>query len=571
MISRCRAASDRIRRSLLLCLIPLAVALHIPTAAVARPPTYLPWTYGHAYNVIQGNHGGYSHATTYTRYGWDFGMPSGTPVLAAAPGQVAIASYGHNGGWGNTVVVCYGDGTCSRYAHLSWVGVGPGQSVGQAQHLGNVGSSGNSTGPHLHYQLESSSGVSLASSFVEAGVPGPGQWVTSQNRGGTYGSSVDGQFPMDGNGVVHIAQGDGAKVSLGFNLRNSGTRTWEDMRLALVNDPPHNMRRALGWQDLNHIPGDIQRVEPGQVAKVRFHVNPEEINPPGDYQFQFRLFDLGTREWIAGAEPSFVLRVHPACYTASPASQQVSPLVAPGERGQVEIALRNAGSCPWSRGEVKLGTLDDAPFPYADDSWSAAGTRLALAEDSVQPGEVGHFRGTFVPPATPASNRHKQYFAPVVEGKQWFSKHLGLFLNFFVGDADHLPFTADEYQASYVSHTEVGHAMAPGEQARVMLTLRNEGLAVLFDHGSRQVNLRGIREQDRRSGFVDPDDPRAINDQGVRLDQGRVDPGETFSFTLPVKVAKSVAPGYYREYFRPVAEGFTWFGREDMFWPFVVR
>lgn len=554
-------------------MIVLAV---IATNAQAQPPTYLPWQDGATYKVIQGNHGGYSHNTQYTRYGWDFGMPNGTPVLAVAPGRVATAAGGWNGGWGNVVVVCYGDGTCSRYGHLSSISVSPGQSVGQAQRIGAVGSSGNSTGPHLHYQLENGSGNSLPSSFVEAGVPGAGQWVTSRNRGGEYRGTVNAQFPMDGNGVIRIAQGDGSKVPIGFNLWNNGTRVWEDARLVLVNEPPHNLRRALGWESLTSIPGDRQRVEPGSGTNVRFHVNPEEINPPGDYSFQFRVLDRATGEYVPGALPSFVLRIQPACYAATFAGQSVSPLTAPGQTGQFEISLKNVGTCTWrSEGlePVRLGTQQprDMAFRFADSSWLSP-SRVKLVEDSVVPGQVGRFRATFTVPSGIPAGRGVQHFAPVVEGRQWFGQHLGVFLAFHVGDRDRLPFTANQYAAKWVTQTYLG-PLQWGGTGEVTVTYRNIGEAVLFADGAAPVQLRGSHPRDRESGFVDRQSPLAVGlnrAQGVRLDQARVDPGELFSFTIPIRVANGLPFGMYPEYFQPVAEGVTWFGPDDVWWPFEV-
>lgn len=83
--------------------------------------------------------------------GVDFAAPTGTPVLAAANGRVVKAGWG--GGYGNVVHIDHGKGTITRYAHLSRVGVRSGQQVSQGQSVGAVGSTGLSTGPHLHYEV----------------------------------------------------------------------------------------------------------------------------------------------------------------------------------------------------------------------------------------------------------------------------------------------------------------------------------------------------------------------------------------------------------------------------------
>lgn len=83
--------------------------------------------------------------------GVDIGAGYGTPVRAAAPGQVVVA--GVISGYGNAIVVDHGNGLATLYGHLSRFGVHPGQRVAAGQTLGAVGNTGNSTGPHLHFEV----------------------------------------------------------------------------------------------------------------------------------------------------------------------------------------------------------------------------------------------------------------------------------------------------------------------------------------------------------------------------------------------------------------------------------
>jgi murein DD-endopeptidase MepM/ murein hydrolase activator NlpD len=83
--------------------------------------------------------------------GLDIAAPMGAPVVAPAAGVVvAIDS---QGGYGLLVAVDHGHGVVTRYAHLSRVHVRVGQTVTRGQLLANVGNSGLSTGPHLHYEI----------------------------------------------------------------------------------------------------------------------------------------------------------------------------------------------------------------------------------------------------------------------------------------------------------------------------------------------------------------------------------------------------------------------------------
>jgi murein DD-endopeptidase MepM/ murein hydrolase activator NlpD len=83
--------------------------------------------------------------------GIDFLAETGTPVVAAASGKVVFA--GWHPQYGKVVDVDHGNGLVSRYAHASRLVVAEGDLVVRGQHIANVGSSGRSTGPHLHFEV----------------------------------------------------------------------------------------------------------------------------------------------------------------------------------------------------------------------------------------------------------------------------------------------------------------------------------------------------------------------------------------------------------------------------------
>lgn len=83
--------------------------------------------------------------------GQDFAVPVGTPVRSVAAGTVVQAGWG--GAYGNNVVVRHADGHYSQYAHLSRVSVSVGQKVGVSTRIALSGNTGNSTGPHLHFEI----------------------------------------------------------------------------------------------------------------------------------------------------------------------------------------------------------------------------------------------------------------------------------------------------------------------------------------------------------------------------------------------------------------------------------
>ena len=85
--------------------------------------------------------------------GIDIGAPKGTPIYASAPGRVLIAKTGWSGGYGNMVIVEHPNGTKTLYAHMTKLGTKTGAEVARGEIIGYVGSTGRSTGPHLHFEV----------------------------------------------------------------------------------------------------------------------------------------------------------------------------------------------------------------------------------------------------------------------------------------------------------------------------------------------------------------------------------------------------------------------------------
>lgn len=94
-----------------------------------------------------------SRGITATHKGVDIGAPTGTPIYASAAGRVTIARLGYNGGFGNLVIVSHPNGTETLYGHMSKLGTSTGAQVAQGEIIGYVGSTGRSTGPHLHFEV----------------------------------------------------------------------------------------------------------------------------------------------------------------------------------------------------------------------------------------------------------------------------------------------------------------------------------------------------------------------------------------------------------------------------------
>ncbi|WP_405907305.1 MULTISPECIES: M23 family metallopeptidase [unclassified Streptomyces] len=100
-----------------------------------------------------------------THSGQDFAVASGTKVVAAHGGTVVKAGAngaGDGSAYGNAIVIKHGNGTYSQYAHLSKINVKVGQVVATGQRIALSGNTGNSSGPHLHFEIRTTANYGSA-------------------------------------------------------------------------------------------------------------------------------------------------------------------------------------------------------------------------------------------------------------------------------------------------------------------------------------------------------------------------------------------------------------------------
>lgn len=156
--------------------------LNAMQSAVASIPAFMPvkdYRYTSAYGVRYDpfNGGAAMHAGT------DMAGAMGEPIYAAASGRVLQA--GRSGGYGNLVELSHGKGIDTRYGHLSAILVKPGETVTQGQLIGRMGSTGRSTGTHLHYEVRIDGHAVNPRPFLEASsyvlaAQGSGQIMTAE-------------------------------------------------------------------------------------------------------------------------------------------------------------------------------------------------------------------------------------------------------------------------------------------------------------------------------------------------------------------------------------------------------
>jgi murein DD-endopeptidase MepM/ murein hydrolase activator NlpD len=136
---------------------PPVVAVAAPARPMTRPMSFAEPVPGHAVNSKFGLRrlGGEPGARMHK--GVDIAAPIGTSVYAAAEGVVLRIGY-DPAGYGNFIEMRHPNGMTSLYGHLSRVDVASGDAIGPQQRIGLVGSTGYSTGPHLHFEVRRAGG-----------------------------------------------------------------------------------------------------------------------------------------------------------------------------------------------------------------------------------------------------------------------------------------------------------------------------------------------------------------------------------------------------------------------------
>jgi len=101
--------------------------------------------------------------------GVDLAASTGTKIVASASGVVIFARNGYNGGYGNMIIIQHPNGTKTLYAHMSKLSTRTGAQVSQGEIIGYVGSTGRSTGPHLHFEVQGAKnpGATTPMSFAQ--------------------------------------------------------------------------------------------------------------------------------------------------------------------------------------------------------------------------------------------------------------------------------------------------------------------------------------------------------------------------------------------------------------------
>jgi murein DD-endopeptidase MepM/ murein hydrolase activator NlpD len=140
-------------------------------AAVAKKSTYVSYTpdagaVSGSGSFVWPAAGRITQGYSFYHKAFDIANSGGGPILAADAGTVIISGWVDNSGYGNRVIVDHGNGYVTLYAHMSVTQVRPGQRVNRGDVIGQMGSTGRSTGTHLHFEIRSGSGLLNPGNFL---------------------------------------------------------------------------------------------------------------------------------------------------------------------------------------------------------------------------------------------------------------------------------------------------------------------------------------------------------------------------------------------------------------------
>ena len=285
--------------------------------------------------------------TDFAPYGSFTAMDEGRDIVAVAPGQVITAHDGEfdrctsggcagGGGFGNYVAIRHADGKVTYYAHMKrgTVAVGVGAMVTCGQHLGQIGSSGYSTGPHLHFEPRVSGSSDDPFGGV-SGCSGPESWWVEQRSYRTLPAQsceMTAPPPMDGAAVEAIEPTPGSSFAGGetftarVTMRNTGNTTWSDAEsilLAVDGSDPMGGPEQVRLGDATIAPDGTHAFELSLTAPLE----------PGDHVARFRMDRFGTARFGDVAEIQITVEPPAVQPDAGPGDSPDAGASLPGDAG----------------------------------------------------------------------------------------------------------------------------------------------------------------------------------------------------------------------------------------------
>lgn len=172
-----------------------------PEQLLQQPVVSVPSRHPVNAGYVSSNFGWRAHPVLGGRrrhHGIDIAAPEGTPVYATADGLIERANY--SGSYGNVIYIDHGSDLQTRYAHLSGLNVRDGQRVKKGDLIGFVGSTGRSTGPHLHYEVRVDGVAVNPNPYMKGSVPEVQFANLGEGRSDAASAGIEGRGRPGGQG-----------------------------------------------------------------------------------------------------------------------------------------------------------------------------------------------------------------------------------------------------------------------------------------------------------------------------------------------------------------------------------
>ena len=379
---------------------------------------------GYFYPTAYYDHGGVDWACGSIRYsghrGSDFGagswsgMAAGRDIQAAADGTVIASHDGEfdacstggcygGSGCGNYVKIAHSDGTSTLYCHMKkWtVAVSVGQGVSCGQHLGQVGSSGNSTGPHLHFEPRTSGNTAIEP-FAGSCSGWGGSWISQGGHGSLPGRSC-GPPDRDGDGWDETRDcndyNGGINPGAGEICDNGVDENCDGADLASVIWYADGDADGYGEAAVRGCGGQPPGTSAvgGDCDDRRADVSPgaSELCDDVDNDCDGEIDD----------GPPTVMGAQPPELAARIVDLSTPAVMAPGQSAALWMVVENVGLRDWRRGDLWLQpAARDAVSPLYDEATWPAWDVVAVLESDVPVGGTGVLSGWVRTSAEPGAH-----------------------------------------------------------------------------------------------------------------------------------------------------------------------
>ncbi len=284
--------------------------------------------------------------------GVDIANSTGTPIYASCQGTVIYV--GTYSGYGNTIDIRHAGNWVTRYAHLSGFNVSNGQTVARGQHIGSMGNTGVSTGPHLHFEIRQGQTFGYANSY---NIPASrGQWVTANTEiPATYSGAACGPASNKVGDFVSesipAAMRKGHSYNCSVTMKNSGSDIWACWPLGTM----LTVGQFEGPAVCKLIPYPFYEiytnpcvVEVTQECTFPFTVTVPNDAPLGNYEIQWQMKDNDTWFNTQGNNAIFRKTVYVHDNESQHVSNTIPSTMVAGRSYDCTIRMKNVGGQLWA-------------------------------------------------------------------------------------------------------------------------------------------------------------------------------------------------------------------------------